>query len=159
LFRPRPDSANDRARRAALDGGSVAWLSNDQRDDDPATIWTYVVAALQTAVPEVGGDTLALLQSAQSLIDAVLASLLNDLDAVPPGVVLVLDDYHVIDARDVQHGVAFASASPRYCSVTRRSSCSTNRQTESTPMASSGCRHLMRRMAAQGGTVSCRATS
>jgi hypothetical protein len=41
---------------------------------------------------EVGSNMLALLRSVQSLIDAVRASLLNDLDAVPDGVVLVLDD-------------------------------------------------------------------
>ena len=40
-------------------------------------------------------------------IEAVLATLLNDLDAVANDVVLVLDDYHVIEARDVQDGMAF----------------------------------------------------
>ena len=34
-------------------------------------------------------------------------TLLNDLDAISDDVVLVLDDYHVIGARDVQNGMAF----------------------------------------------------
>ena len=34
-------------------------------------------------------------------------TLLNDLDALSNEVVLVLDDYHVIEARDVQDGMAF----------------------------------------------------
>ena len=92
---------------APADGRSAAWLSLDQRDNDPALFWTYLVAALQTAAPGVGAGALSLLQSPQTPIEAVLATLLNDLSAIPNDVVLVLDDYHVIDARDVQDGMAF----------------------------------------------------
>src|SRR5688500_17943699 len=38
---------------AAADGRSVAWLSLDQRDNDPAVFWAYLVRALETAVPGV----------------------------------------------------------------------------------------------------------
>ncbi|HEY6684727.1 MAG TPA: hypothetical protein VI094_00820 [Propionibacteriaceae bacterium] len=68
--------------------------------------WTYVVTAVKTAYG-VGADALALLQSPQQSIEAVIASLLNDLQGVSNDVVLVLDDYQVIDARDVQEGMAF----------------------------------------------------
>ena len=40
-------------------------------------------------------------------MEVVLATLLNDLGGVSNEVVLVLDDYHVIDARDVLDGMAF----------------------------------------------------
>ena len=40
-------------------------------------------------------------------MEAVLTTLLNELSALPDEVVLVLDDYHVIDAREVQDGMAF----------------------------------------------------
>jgi LuxR family transcriptional regulator, maltose regulon positive regulatory protein len=89
----------------ASSGGSAAWLSLDQRDNDPALFWTYVVTAVKTAY-EVGADALTLLQSQQS-IETVIASLLNDLQTVSNDVVLVLDDYHLIDARDVQEEMAF----------------------------------------------------
>jgi LuxR family transcriptional regulator, maltose regulon positive regulatory protein len=92
---------------AAAPERSVAWLSLDQRDNDPLLFWTYVVAALETAAPGVGAGALALLQSPQPPIDAVLATLLNDLSASSDDAVLVLDDYHVIDARDVHDGIAF----------------------------------------------------
>ena len=92
---------------AAAEGRSAAWLSLDQRDNDPALFWTYLVAALRTAAPGVGAGALSLLQSPQPPIEAVLATLLNDLSASSDDVVLVLDDYHVIDARDVQDGMAF----------------------------------------------------
>ena len=39
--------------------------------------------------------------------ESVLTALLNDLGAVPNDIVLVLDDYHVIEARDVHDGMAF----------------------------------------------------
>ena len=67
---------------APADGRSVAWLSLDQRDNDPSLFWTYLVAALKTAAPGVGASALSLLQSPQPPIEAVLATLLNDLDAV-----------------------------------------------------------------------------
>src|SRR5665811_1310300 len=66
---------------AASDGRSAAWLSLDQRDNDPVLFWTYLVAALKTASPEVGAGALSLLQSPQTPIEAVLATLLNDLSA------------------------------------------------------------------------------
>ena len=91
----------------AANGRSTAWLSLDQRDNDPAVFWTYLVAALKTAAPGVGAGALSLLQSAQPPIEAVVATLLNDLSAISNDVVLVLDDYHVIEAREVQEGMAF----------------------------------------------------
>ena len=92
---------------APADGRSVAWLSLDQRDNDPALFWTYLVAALKTATPGVGAGALSLLQPPEPPSEAGLVTLLNDLDAISNDVVLVLDDYHVIDARDVQDGMAF----------------------------------------------------
>jgi len=92
---------------APAEGRSAAWLSLDRRDNDPALFWSYLVAALQAASAGVGAGALLLLQSSQTPIEAVLATLLNDLSASSDDVVLVLDDYHVIDARDVQDGMAF----------------------------------------------------
>lgn len=76
----------------AAEGRSVAWLSLDQRDNDPAVFWTYLVAALRAVAPDVGASALALLQSPRASTDAVIATLLNDLSALPGDVVLVLDD-------------------------------------------------------------------
>ena len=92
---------------APADGRSVAWLSLDRRDNDPALYWTYLVAALKTAAHGVGASALSLLQPPQPPSEAGLATLLNDLDAISNDVVLVLDDYHVIDAHEVQDGMAF----------------------------------------------------
>jgi LuxR family transcriptional regulator, maltose regulon positive regulatory protein len=97
------------ARPAALaDEQLTAWLSLDQGDNDPASFWAYVIAALRTVASGVGGNALALLGAPQPPpIETVLTTLLNDLSAVAGEIVLVLDDYHVIDAGEVQDGMAF----------------------------------------------------
>ncbi len=92
---------------AAGEGRSVAWLSLDERDDDPVLFWTYLVAAVRTAVPGLGESAGSVLASSQPSTEAVVAALLHDLDAVPGEVVLVLDDYHVVSAREVQDGMAY----------------------------------------------------
>ena len=98
------------AARPASGAGErlVAWLSLDQADNDPASFWAYVIAAVQTVEPGVGQGALALLQaSPPSPIETVLTALLNDMGASAGEIVLVLDDYHVIDAGVVQDGMAF----------------------------------------------------
>jgi LuxR family maltose regulon positive regulatory protein len=97
------------ARPPALaDGQLAAWLSLDQGDNDPASFWAYVIAALRTVASGVGEGALALLDAPQPPpIETVLTTLLNDLGAVAGEIMLVLDDYHVIDAREVQEGMAF----------------------------------------------------
>jgi len=93
---------------APTDERSAAWLSLDRGDNDPASFWTYVVAALRTVEHGIGASTVAFLQESQPPpIDTVLTTLLNDLAAVTSDIVLVLDDYHVVDAKDVQVGMAF----------------------------------------------------
>ena len=93
---------------APADERLAAWLSLDRGDNDPASFWTYVIAALRTVASGVGESALALLQAPQPPpIETVLTALLNDLGAVAGDIVLVLDDYHVIDAREVQDGMAF----------------------------------------------------
>jgi LuxR family maltose regulon positive regulatory protein len=88
----------------------AAWLSLDHGDNNQA-FWSYLVAALQTVQPGLGESTAALLQSPQPPpIDALLATLLdelNALNALPGDLVLVLDDYHVIDDRAIHDGMAF----------------------------------------------------
>jgi LuxR family maltose regulon positive regulatory protein len=88
------------------DGAAVAWLALDRRDNDPALFWTYVVTAIQAAVDGLGDAALQLLASSPS-IDAALAALLNDLDGLPTDLVLVLDDYHLVDAPEVHDGMRF----------------------------------------------------
>ena len=89
-------------------GRPVAWLSLDPGDSDAARFLTYLIAALRTAAPGISDGVLALLQSPQPPpLESTLTALLNDVAALPSPVVLVLDDYHVLDAKPVDDALAF----------------------------------------------------
>jgi LuxR family maltose regulon positive regulatory protein len=93
---------------AAPGGGRLtAWLALDHSDNDPALFWAYFIAALQTAAPGVGAGALALLSSTESPKEAFVVTLLNDLAALSDEVVLVLDDYHVIEEAHIRDGMAY----------------------------------------------------
>jgi LuxR family transcriptional regulator, maltose regulon positive regulatory protein len=86
----------------------TAWLSLDEGDSDPARFLTYLVAALRTVVPNIGDRVLDALQSSQPLpIEPILTALLNEITTVPGFFVLVLDDYHLIDAQPVDGALTF----------------------------------------------------
>ena len=94
----------------------VSWVSLDQSDNDPALFWAYFIAALQTVRPGLGERALSLLHSPQPPpIEALLGTLINEINAIQDdpstdsgrGFVLVLDDYHVIDAELVHDAVTF----------------------------------------------------
>ena len=85
-----------------------AWLSLDERDNDLARFLTYLVAALQTAVPGVGQRVLRMLESPQlPPTELILTSLLNEIAAIPNECTLILDDYHVIEAQPIDQALTF----------------------------------------------------
>ena len=86
---------------------TTAWLSLDERDDDPEQFWTYVLAALATVTPDVSANTAPLLQSGGAPLDTVVGTLINDLETASHDIVLVLDDYHVVTAPEIHDSVAF----------------------------------------------------
>jgi len=84
------------------------WVSLDSGDNDPMRFLRYVVAAVQMTAPDVGETALALLSSPQPPpIETILTALLDDLLSLPGELMLVFDDYHVIDAADVHKAVTF----------------------------------------------------
>lgn len=86
----------------------TTWLSLDEGDSDPARFLTYLVAALQTIVPQVGEEVLGALQSSQPPpTQAILTNLVNDLATIQDHFVLVLDDYHMIDSPQVDDALVF----------------------------------------------------
>ncbi|MAT97051.1 MAG: LuxR family transcriptional regulator [Anaerolineaceae bacterium] len=86
----------------------AAWLSLDEGDGELARFLAYLVAALQKIAPEIGSSVLPGLQSPQPPpTDSVLTTLLNDIAAWPEPFILVLDDYHVVDAQPVDQALAF----------------------------------------------------
>jgi LuxR family maltose regulon positive regulatory protein len=92
----------------ALCARPVAWLSLDEADNDPTRFLTYLAAALRTIVPTIGEGPMGLLQSPQPPpIDALLPMLLNEIATLSQPAILVLDDYHLLDAGPIDQALAF----------------------------------------------------
>ncbi len=86
----------------------TAWLSLDEGDNDPTRFLTYLVTALQNILPTIGEGMLGVLQSSQSAsTESMLTVLLNEISTISDNFILVLDDYHVIDATPVDHALTF----------------------------------------------------
>jgi LuxR family transcriptional regulator, maltose regulon positive regulatory protein len=93
-----------------------AWLSLDQGDNNFELFWAYVITALQGVRPEVGESALSSLRSPQPPpMEWVVTTLINDIAAMDhepskgpaSDLILVLDDYHVIEAEPVHASVEF----------------------------------------------------
>ena len=94
----------------------VAWLSLDEGDSDPTRFLAYLVAALQTLAlskaegiaATLGAGVLGALQSPQPPpTEALLTALLNEIATIPDDFILVLDDYHLVDAPAVDQALTF----------------------------------------------------
>src|SRR5436305_8216137 len=86
----------------------TAWLSLDEGDNDPARFLAYLVAALQTIAATIGEGVLGVLQSPQPPPpEAIFTALLNEITTLPDHFVLVLDDYHLIDAKAVDTALSY----------------------------------------------------
>ena len=74
----------------------AAWVSLDERDNQPALIFRYLVTGLQSILPGIGSEALALLQLPGVDLEEFVISLTNDLAGTSIQFVLVLDDFHTI---------------------------------------------------------------
>jgi LuxR family maltose regulon positive regulatory protein len=89
-------------------GWHPAWLSLDESDNDPVRFLSYLLAALQQVDERLGRDLVPLLRSEQPPgSDIILTALLNQVAAFEQQLILVLDDYHVIETRPIHQQIAF----------------------------------------------------
>ncbi len=99
--------ANSKAAPAV----AIAWLSLDEGDNDLARFLTYLIAALEQSdaiAATFGQEILTPLQSPQPLpAEAILTPLINELASIPDRIVLVLDDYHLIEAQPIHDALGF----------------------------------------------------
>jgi LuxR family maltose regulon positive regulatory protein len=87
---------------------AVAWLSLDESDNDLARFLTYLVAALQTIDAGLGAEALDLLGARQPLpAESILTPLINAVAGRSQEIVLVLDDYHLIDTPPIHDVLSF----------------------------------------------------
>jgi LuxR family maltose regulon positive regulatory protein len=97
----------------------AAWLSLDKGDNDPIRFVSYLMAALQAVWPGIGESAKAMLQSFQvmqpsiglstrtSPLESTLTLLINEVSEEAAACVLVLDDYHAIEAQPVHKALGF----------------------------------------------------
>ena len=94
----------------ADEGHSVAWLTLDKGDNDPVRFLSYLVAALRRGTGEegIGEGVLAALRSPEPpRIEALTGALINEMTALPGGLDLIVDDYHLIDSESVNRVVSY----------------------------------------------------
>jgi LuxR family transcriptional regulator, maltose regulon positive regulatory protein len=80
----------------------VAWVTLDEGDNDLSRFLTYLISGLQKILPGAGLTVLAGLTAAETGAERFdLAPLINDIAESQQEIVLVLDDYHLIQALPV----------------------------------------------------------
>ena len=88
----------------------VAWLSLDADDNDPIRFWRHLAASLDRALADdpasTGVDVRRLIAGrGDQRVEEIAIAVLNAISDLFDDLVLVLDDYHVIDDDDVHAGV------------------------------------------------------
>jgi LuxR family transcriptional regulator, maltose regulon positive regulatory protein len=84
------------AQWAELDGQQFAWVSVDERDNDPKVLLSYVAAALDTVQPLSGRVFDALASPTSSVPGSVMPRLGSAFWSMSAPVRLVLDDVHLL---------------------------------------------------------------
>jgi LuxR family transcriptional regulator, maltose regulon positive regulatory protein len=86
---------------------SVAWVSLDATDADPIRFWRYVATAVERAAPGAGTAALEHLDAGDGSVERATMALANGLAAVDRDLLLVLDDLHAVDGREISEGLTF----------------------------------------------------
>lgn len=99
------------ARGARADFPPVACITLDEGDNNPVRFWRYVIAACQRFHPGSSKEALELLLAQRLLpfkpLDMVPTVLLNELSQLERPGILILDDFHVINAPAVTEAFNF----------------------------------------------------
>jgi LuxR family maltose regulon positive regulatory protein len=82
-----------------------AWLQVEDSDADPVRFWSYLVAAADRIRPGISDAVSGAIVSSGGAPDSVIPVLVNALAAVPGPLIVVIDDYHLIDNPVVHAGV------------------------------------------------------
>ena len=90
---------------AAAHPASVAWLQLEESDADPARFWVSFTAAIGRVDPEFLVRLGPVVAGSYGADQVVVPAIVNELAAMSRRLVVVLDDYHVIDDADVHRGV------------------------------------------------------
>jgi LuxR family maltose regulon positive regulatory protein len=85
--------------------GAVAWLQLEESDSDPARFWSYLIEAVGRVHPIAAGDLRPIVVGSNGDDLVVVSALVNVLADIAEPLVVVIDDYHLIDDGSVHRGV------------------------------------------------------
>jgi LuxR family maltose regulon positive regulatory protein len=96
-------------------GVLFAWISLDEDDNTPDRFWTYLLTGLQKAVEASSLDpsickafaSITSMLANASPYQSFLTALINEITSLPVSVILVLDDYHVIQDPIISQSVTY----------------------------------------------------
>jgi len=84
---------------------ACAWLQVETSDSDPARFWAYLVQALTSAAPGLSSRLPAVVASSAGDETVVVTAVVNALAELEQPLVLVVDDYHLIQVDAVHRGM------------------------------------------------------
>ncbi|WP_301484190.1 LuxR C-terminal-related transcriptional regulator [Intrasporangium sp.] len=84
---------------------AVAWLQTEESDSDPARFWSYLVASIGQAHPISAAVLKPVVVGSKGDDLVVVSALVNELAAVTEALLVVIDDYHLIDNASVHRGM------------------------------------------------------
>lgn len=87
---------------------TTAWYSINSRDNDPIEFLSFLIHSIQTTLPSIGESSIELLKSSQGASkDYAIELLINDLLQLKTNILLVLDDFHLIETKEIFDTISF----------------------------------------------------
>ncbi|KAA3623230.1 MAG: hypothetical protein DWQ02_24830, partial [Bacteroidetes bacterium] len=86
----------------------TTWFSIDARDNHPNDFFTFLITSIQTVEENVGKKSLELLKLPGAVgLDYIIELLINDLLKIEKDLLLVLDDFHLINNQQIFKNLSF----------------------------------------------------
>ncbi|BFT69385.1 LuxR C-terminal-related transcriptional regulator [Paenibacillus sp. P36] len=86
----------------------AVWISLGPQDNDLIVFWSYTIAAINSKKPQFAEAVTPFLPSLKSgAFEPFISAMIRELDSYSDELVLIWDDYHVIDLAPVQASVAY----------------------------------------------------
>jgi LuxR family maltose regulon positive regulatory protein len=88
--------------------GQAAWVSLGKQENNFERFWSYVIAAIEKANPGFGATLQPILANVQpAFFEPMITALLCELGSLPGRLVLIMDDFHVIELPSINSSMAY----------------------------------------------------
>ncbi len=84
---------------------AVAWLQAEEADSDPARFWAGLVRAIGVALAPTTGELMPIIVGSRGDDDIVVPALVNALVGRTDPLIVVVDDYHLVDESTIHRGM------------------------------------------------------